>query len=112
MNTRTHPWQHEHDFHQHHEAAERGTRALIWIALAAMAREITAGGWLGSMALLADGWRRRSHAIAIGLSLLACAASHRLKGDPRFAFGTWKIKLLGVCARLSRRTDRRTDVAV
>jgi Co/Zn/Cd efflux system component len=56
VNTRTHPWQHEHDFHQHHEAAERGTRALIWIALAAMAREITAGGWLGSMALLADGW--------------------------------------------------------
>lgn len=95
MNTTPHPWQHEHRFHHHDESAERGTRTVLWITLAAMVLEIVAGGWLGSMALLADGWHMSSHAIAIGLSVLAYAASRRLQGDTRFAFGTWKIEVLG-----------------
>lgn len=90
-----HPWQHDHDFHRPNESAERGTRAVLWITLVAMVLEITAGWWLGSMALLADGWHMSSHAAAIGVSALAYAASRRLKGDPRFAFGTWKIEVLG-----------------
>jgi cation diffusion facilitator family transporter len=95
MNTFAPPWRHDHDFHQHNRAAERGTRAVLWITLVTMVLEITAGWWLGSMALLADGWHMSSHAAAIGVSALAYAASRRLKNDPRFAFGTWKIEVLG-----------------
>jgi cation diffusion facilitator family transporter len=36
-----------------------------------------------------------SHAFAIGLSAYAYAAARRHAGDPRFAFGTWKIEILG-----------------
>ncbi len=96
MNTTTStPWQHDHHFYRHNAAAERGTRAVLWITLAAMVLEIGAGGWLGSMALLADGWHMSSHAAAIGVSALAYAAARRLQSDQRFAFGTWKIEVLG-----------------
>jgi len=47
------------------------------------------------MALLADGWHMSSHAAAIGLSALSYAAARRYARDPRFAFGTWKIEVLG-----------------
>jgi cation diffusion facilitator family transporter len=47
------------------------------------------------MALLADGWHMSSHAVAIGLSAFAYAAARRYARDPRFAFGTWKIEILG-----------------
>ena len=47
------------------------------------------------MALLADGWHMSSHAVAIGLSAFAYAAARRHASDPRFAFGTWKIEVLG-----------------
>jgi len=47
------------------------------------------------MALLADGWHMSSHALAIGLSAMAYAAARRLSSDRRFAFGTWKIEILG-----------------
>ena len=55
-----------------------------------------AGGWLfNSMALLADGWHMSSHALALGLSVLAYATARRFAHDPRFSFGTWKIEVLG-----------------
>ena len=60
-----------------------------------MVAEIAAGWWFNSMALLADGWHMSSHAAAIGLSALAYAAARRYAHDPRFAFGTWKIEILG-----------------
>jgi cation diffusion facilitator family transporter len=47
------------------------------------------------MALLADGWHMSSHAVAIGLSAFAYAAARRYARDSRFAFGTWKIEVLG-----------------
>lgn len=47
------------------------------------------------MALLADGWHMSSHALAIGLSAFAYDAARRYANDPRFAFGTWKIEILG-----------------
>ncbi len=47
------------------------------------------------MALLADGWHMSSHALALGLSVMAYAAARRFAHDPRFAFGTWKIEILG-----------------
>jgi cation diffusion facilitator family transporter len=67
----------------------------MWITAAMMVVEIIAGWWFNSMALLADGWHMSSHAVAIGLSSLAYAAARRYAHDPRFAFGTWKIEVLG-----------------
>lgn len=88
-------WTHEHVFDAGNQAAERGTRAVMWITLVAMVVEIAAGWWFNSMALLADGWHMSSHAVAIGLSAFAYAAARRYARDPRFAFGTWKIEILG-----------------
>ena len=89
------PWTHEHVFDTGSDAAERGTRAVMWITATAMVVEIVAGWWFNSMALLADGWHMSSHAVAIGLSAFAYAAARRYARDPRFAFGTWKIEVLG-----------------
>jgi cation diffusion facilitator family transporter len=86
---------HDHRFHRANLAAEKGTRAVTWITLLMMVVEITAGWWSNSMALLADGWHMSSHAVAIGLSALAYGAARRYAADPRFAFGTWKIEVLG-----------------
>jgi cation diffusion facilitator family transporter len=88
-------WTHDHIFDEGNHAAERGTRAVMWITAAAMVVEIAAGWWFNSMALLADGWHMSSHAVAIGLSAFAYAAARRYARDPRFAFGTWKIEVLG-----------------
>ncbi|MGE0387252.1 MAG: CDF family Co(II)/Ni(II) efflux transporter DmeF [Gammaproteobacteria bacterium] len=88
-------WMHEHVFDTGNAAAERGTRAVMWITAVAMVIEIAAGWWFNSMALLADGWHMSSHALAIGLSTLAYAAARHYARDPRFAFGTWKIEVLG-----------------
>jgi cation diffusion facilitator family transporter len=86
---------HHHVFDEGSYAAERGTRAVMWITAAMMVVEIAAGWWFNSMALLADGWHMSSHAVAIGLSAFAYAAARRYARDPRFAFGTWKIEVLG-----------------
>jgi cation diffusion facilitator family transporter len=47
------------------------------------------------MALLADGWHMSSHALALGLAAVAYGAARRYAKDSRFAFGTWKIEVLG-----------------
>lgn len=86
---------HHHRFNEGNPAAERGTRAVMWITATMMVVEIVAGWWFNSMALLADGWHMSSHAFAIGLSAFAYAAARRYASDPRFAFGTWKIEILG-----------------
>src|SRR5512145_792338 len=88
-------WPHHHVFSKGNPAAERGTRAVMWITAVMMMVEILAGWWFNSMALLADGWHMSSHAVAIGLSAFAYAAARRYATDPRFAFGTWKIEILG-----------------
>jgi len=88
-------WTHEHIFDEGNYAAERGTRAVMWITAVMMLVEIAAGWWFNSMALLADGWHMSSHAVAIGLSAFAYAAARRYARDTRFAFGTWKIEVLG-----------------
>ncbi len=88
-------WTHDHQFDTGNEAGERGARAVMWITAAMMVVEIAAGWWFNSMALLADGWHMSSHAMAIGLSAFAYAAARRHAKDRRFAFGTWKIEVLG-----------------
>ena len=88
-------WIHDHVFDESSHAAERSTLAVTWITAAMMVVEIITGWWYNSMALLADGWHMSSHAVALGLSATAYAAARRYARDPRFAFGTWKIEVLG-----------------
>lgn len=88
-------WVHDHVFHTSNEAAERSTRMVMWITAITMVVEIAAGWWFNSMALLSDGWHMSSHAVAIGLSAFAYATARRYAQDHRFAFGTWKIEILG-----------------
>jgi len=86
---------HSHHFDQGNPLAERNTRWALFLTIGMMVTEI-AGGWLfNSMALLADGWHMSSHALALGLSVLAYATARRFAHDPRFSFGTWKIEVLG-----------------
>jgi cation diffusion facilitator family transporter len=94
MNTPEIP-KHSHAFNAGNPAAERGTRLVMAITAATMVVEIWAGWWFNSMALLADGWHMSSHAVAIGVSAFAYVAARRHADDPRFAFGTWKIEVLG-----------------
>ena len=89
------PWIHQHAFDAGNQAGERGTRAVMWLTAAMMVVEILAGWRFNSMALLADGFHMSSHAVAIGLSAFAYSAARRHANDPRFAFGTWKIEILG-----------------
>lgn len=88
-------WAHEHVFDSSNRAAEKSTRLVMWVTLVMMVFEIIAGWWYNSMALLADGWHMSSHAVAIGLSAFAYSAARKYARDPRFAFGTWKIEILG-----------------
>lgn len=85
---------HERNVASRGEAAEHGTRKVLWITVVMMVTEISAGLWSNSMALLADGWHMSSHALAIGLSAFAFGAARKYATDPRFAFGTWKIEIL------------------
>jgi len=89
------PWQHSHRFDTGNQAGERGARAVLVITAVTMVVEIAAGLYANSMALLADGFHMSSHALAIGLSAFAYAAARRYSGDSRYAFGTWKIEVLG-----------------
>lgn len=88
-------WTHSHTFDRGNPAGERGTRLVMWITAAMMVVEIAAGWIFNSMALMADGFHMSSHAVAIGLSAFAYAAARRHASDRRYAFGTWKIEILG-----------------
>ncbi|MDM0112215.1 CDF family Co(II)/Ni(II) efflux transporter DmeF [Variovorax sp. J22R133] len=88
-------WQHAHVFSEGNPLAERNTKWAVVLTSFMMVAEI-AGGWVfNSMALLADGWHMSSHALALGLSVVAYVAARRYATDSRFAFGTWKIEILG-----------------
>ena len=86
---------HAHDFGEVNPLAEQRTRWVVIITAFTMVLELLVGWWSGSMALLADGWHMSSHVIALGLSVAAYVFARRLRLDDRFAFGTWKIEVLG-----------------
>jgi cation diffusion facilitator family transporter len=86
---------HSHRFDDGNPLAERNTRRALWLTAAMMGVEIVGGWWFNSMAVLADGWHMSSHALALGLAVFAYACARRYAQDPRFAFGTWKIEILG-----------------
>ncbi|KJV35735.1 CDF family Co(II)/Ni(II) efflux transporter DmeF [Luteibacter yeojuensis] len=86
---------HSHAFNEGNPLAERNTRRAVVLTAAMMVVEIAGGWYYNSMALLADGWHMSSHALALGLSAFAYACARRFAHDGRFAFGTWKIEVLG-----------------
>lgn len=88
-------WQHTHVFDEGNPLAERNTLLAVLLTAVMMVVEIVGGWKYNSMALLADGWHMSSHVLALGLSVIAYAAARRLAGHSRFAFGTWKIEVLG-----------------
>lgn len=89
------PGGHSHRFDEGDPMAERNTRWVVALTAAMMVAEISAGMLFNSMALLADGWHMSTHAVALGVSAFAYHAARRFAHDARFAFGTWKIEVLG-----------------
>jgi len=89
------PWQHHHNFNQEKKAAEQKTFFVVLLTLSAMLIEIIAGWVYNSMALFADGWHMCTHASALSISLIAYILARKYTNDKRFAFGTWKIEILG-----------------
>jgi cation diffusion facilitator family transporter len=75
--------------------AEAGIRKALWLTAAMMVVEIAGGWWFNSMAVLADGWHMSSHTLALGLSVFAYSFARREAGHRRYAFGTWKVEVLG-----------------
>jgi cation diffusion facilitator family transporter len=75
--------------------AERGIRRALWLTAAMMVVEIAGGWWFNSMAVLADGWHMSSHTFALGLSAFAYSYARRQAGHRAYAFGTWKVEVLG-----------------
>lgn len=88
-------FQHTHQFNEGNPLAEKNTLRAVVITAVMMVIEIVGGYVYNSMALLADGWHMSSHALALGVSAGAYALARRLANDRRFAFGTWKIEVLG-----------------
>ncbi|KAF1716603.1 CDF family Co(II)/Ni(II) efflux transporter DmeF [Pseudoxanthomonas wuyuanensis] len=86
---------HHHAFDEGNPLAERNTRRALWLTATMMVVEISGGWWFNSMAVLADGWHMSSHTLALGLAVFAYACARRYARDRRFAFGTWKIEILG-----------------
>lgn len=81
--------------HEGNPLAEQKTRWAVLLTLVMMVAEIGGGWFYNSMALLADGWHMSSHALALGLSVVAYRAARHFARDHRFSFGTWKIEVLG-----------------
>lgn len=74
---------------------ERKTMLAMILTAIMMVAEIAGGWYFNSMALLADGWHMSSHALALGLALMAYALARRYAKDARFSFGAWKFEVLG-----------------
>lgn len=87
--------QHGHAFDPGNRAAERRTWIVVAITGAAMLAEIVAGLLTGSMALLADGWHMATHVVALTIAGFAYLLARHWSKDERFAFGTWKVEVLG-----------------
>ena len=88
-------YEHSHAFDEGNPLAEKNTLRVVILTALMMVVEIVSGYAFNSMALLADGWHMSSHAVAMGLSVLAYVLARRFSSDGRFAFGTWKIEVLG-----------------
>jgi len=88
-------WRHTHAFDSGNRVGERRMWIVVAITAATMVTEIVAGMLTGSMALLADGWHMATHVVALSIAGFAYLLARRWSRDERFAFGTWKIEVLG-----------------
>ena len=89
-------WEHAHSFGlDRQRPGERRTLIVALLTAVTMVVEVVAGLAFGSMALLADGLHMASHAIALGLAVVAYMYCRRHARDPRFTFGTGKVNSLG-----------------
>ena len=88
-------WQHEHVFDEGNVAGERRTWIVVAITAAMMVAEIVVGWLTNSMALTADGWHMATHAAALAITGISYQLARRHAGDASYAFGTWKIEILG-----------------
>jgi cation diffusion facilitator family transporter len=88
-------WQHSHAYDPGNRGAERRTWMVVGITAVTMVVEIVAGFITGSMALLADGGHMSTHVVALSIAGVAYRLARRWSRDDRFAFGTWKIEVLG-----------------
>lgn len=88
-------YEHPHVFHHSGEQTEKKTMRVVVLTVIMMIVEIVAGWVFNSMALFADGWHMSTHAAALTLSWGAFVLARRHIADRRFAFGTWKIEVLG-----------------
>ncbi|MNR76054.1 Cadmium, cobalt and zinc/H(+)-K(+) antiporter [compost metagenome] len=86
---------HKHIVNQGNPIAEKKTAWALLLTTVMMVAEIISGYAYNSMALLADGWHMSSHTVALGLAVMAYVLARRYAHDRRFAFGTWKIEILG-----------------
>lgn len=86
---------HPQAFASGNPVGEAKTRRAVILTAVMMVIEIVAGYGFGSMALLADGWHMGTHTLALGLTLFAYAVARRNLANPRYAFGTWKVEVLG-----------------
>jgi cation diffusion facilitator family transporter len=75
--------------------SEKRTRNAMFLTAVMMVVEVACGYLFGSMALLADGWHMLSHTLALGIAAGAYTFARRHADDPRYAFGTWKVEVLG-----------------
>jgi cation diffusion facilitator family transporter len=88
-------FRHAHAFDPGNRPGERRTWIVVALTAATMVAEIAAGWLTGSMALLADGWHMATHVVALSIAGIAYYLARRWATDDRFAFGTWKIEVLG-----------------
>jgi len=88
-------WQHHHVFNVEKKAVEKRTLAVVIITFVMMVAEILFGWLTNSMALFADGWHMGTHAFALGISLGAYILARKHARDNSYAFGAWKIEILG-----------------
>ena len=86
---------HTQRFDSGNPLAETNIRRALWLTTVMMIVEIAGGWWFNSMAVLADGWHMSSHALALGLSAFAYSFARRQAGSRHYAFGTWKVEVLG-----------------
>ncbi len=76
-------------------ANERNTRRVVVLTSVMMVGEIIGGLIFRSLALLADGFHMGTHALALGVTLLAYWYARRNARNPQFTFGTGKVNDLG-----------------
>lgn len=88
-------WQHNHLFAVGDIEGEKKTNIVVILTILTMTVEIGTDYIYGSMALLADGWHMGTHALALGISVIAYLLTRRYAEDRRFSFGTGKIGALG-----------------